>query len=72
MHSGANTTLTANGSQIMESTKLFVKNNQDVTGTLDASTEVKAGTTKVTLTGHKHSVPNSGTGVASDSATGVG
>lgn len=68
MHSKVNTTMTANGNQTMESTKLFVKNDQDVTGTLDASTEVKAGTgeSKVTLTGHIHThgdpAGNTGTG----------
>ena len=67
MHSKVNTTMTANGNQTMESTKLFVKNDQDVTGTLDASTEVKAGNTEVTLTGHIHAhgdpAGNTGTGV---------
>ena len=77
MHSGANTTMSANSDQIMEATKLFIKNDADLTGTFTASTEVQAGAeTKVTLTGHTHvtSVPNSGTGTATDqtSESGVG
>jgi hypothetical protein len=79
MHSGANTTMStsANSNQIMESSKLLIKNDADLTGTFTASTEVQAGgETKVTLTGHTHitSVPNSGTGTATDqtSVSGVG
>ena len=84
MHSGSNTTLTANGAQVitadmnqeMTANTLNIHNNGNLTGTFTASTEVKAGNTAVTLTGHKHvtSVPNSGSGTATDetSATGVG
>ena len=68
MHSGANTTMTANGSQIMNSTKLHIENDSDLTGTLDASTQVKANS--ILLDGHTHvGSPTAATGAVSN--TGV-
>ena len=46
--------ITVVGQQTFEADNLDIKNNVDLTGTLDASVEVKAGSTEVTLTGHVH------------------
>ena len=47
-------TITVVGQQTFEAENLDIKNNVDLTGTLDASVEVKAGDPEVTLTGHVH------------------
>jgi hypothetical protein len=65
MHSGANTTMTANGSQIMNSIKLHIENDSDLTGTLTASTQVKGN--GILLDGHTHiGSPTAPTGSVSD------
>ena len=46
--------ITVVGQQTFEAENLDIKNNVDLTGTLDASVEVKAGDPEVTLTGHVH------------------
>tara|TARA_B100000287_G_scaffold261920_1_gene246465 strand:- start:4405 stop:5805 length:1401 start_codon:yes stop_codon:yes gene_type:complete len=54
--------ITVVGQQTFQADNLDIKNNVDLTGTLDASVEVKAGDPEVTLTAHVHPQGNDGGG----------
>ena len=64
-------TLKSDAAQELNATVTNILQDTNVTGTVDASVEVKAGSPEVTLTGHKHEyVPGSGS--PTDTATGEG
>ena len=66
-----NLTETIDGTQQTTASVTNILNNVNVTGTVDASVEVKAGSPEVTLTGHVHEY-NPGSNPPTDTATGEG
>lgn len=57
---GTTQTMAITGNQGITASVTNINNNVNVTGTVDASTEVKAGSPEVKLTTHKHTANNAG------------